>query len=395
MTTDLQGRFTDLKEKLLARHIERYDEVEIILVSLLTGFHSVLIGPPGTAKSMLAEDVTKAFDVELFKYLFTKFTTPEEIFGPFNLAKLKAGSYERIIDGKAPTAELIFYDEVFKANSAILNAQLTLMNERKFDNGAARIDVPLLTVVAASNELPEGEELNALFDRFHFRKKVDYIHEPGNFLRMLDTAEDIELPTFTLEELFAAQAEVRAVDMPQDVKETMVDIRSSMQMEGLISSDRRYFQAQKALKAMAWLYGRTAVNDDDFRIMEHMLWSQPEEIRKVSRVILGHTNPLDQKANEIIDMADEIAGLLTSALMDAKARGVTDTDQALTKQGIEWFTKCRKLADEINRLEKKATQAGRPTNRIEQAKDRVLRVAREVGKNTIGLDTTEVKFKGR
>lgn len=394
MTTQLQGKFTDLREQLLTRHIERYDEVEIILVSLLTGFHSVLIGPPGTAKSMLAEDVTTAFDVELFKYLFTKFTTPEEIFGPFNLAKLKEGSYERIVDGKAPSAHLAFYDEVFKANSAILNAQLTLMNERKFDNGTERIDVPLLTVVAASNELPEGEELNALFDRFHFRKKVDYIHEPGNFIKMLK-GNEVTLPTFTLDELFAAQAEVEAVEVPDDVIETMVDIRSSMQMEGLISSDRRYNQAQKALRAMAWLYGRDVVNDDDFRIMEHMLWSQPEEIRKVSRVILGHTNPLDQKANEIIDMADEIAGLLTSALMDAKARGVTDTDQELTKQGIEWFTKCRKLATEINALEKKAKQANRPINRIEQAKDRVLRVAREVGKNTIGLDVNEVKFKGR
>ncbi len=223
---------------------------------------------------------------------------------------------------------------------------------------------------------------------------MDYIHEPGNFIRMLK-GSDVVIPTFSLQDLYDAQAEVVAINIGDDIIETMVDIRSSMQMEGLISSDRRYFQAQKALKAMAWLHGRDDVNDDDFRIMEHMLWSQPEEIRKVSRVILGHTNPLDQKANEIIDMADEIAGNLTSALMDAKAKGADSTDQALTKQGIEWFTKCRKLADEIGRLEKKALQANRPTNRIEQAKDRVLRVAREVGKNTIGLDTTEVKFKGR
>jgi len=395
MSPTLQERFVDLREKLTKRHIERYDEVEITLISLLTRYHTVLIGPPGTAKSMLAEDVTRVFDVRLFKYLFTKFTTPEEIFGPFNLKLLKdEGTYERIMDGKAPTADLAFYDEVFKANSAILNAQLTLMNERKFDNGTHRVDAPLISVIAASNELPEGEELNALFDRFHFRKKVDYIHEPGNFVRMLNLTPDYELPTFTLEELQAAQAEVLEVEIRDDVRDTMVEIRSAMQMEGLIASDRRYFQAQNALRAMAWLYGRSVVNDDDFRIMEHMLWTEPTEIKRVSRVILSKTNPLDQAANEIIDEADDIAGQLTSAIMDARARG-DENNNDLTKQGIEWFTKCRALSADIKKLERKAEESGRPMNRIEQAKDRVLAVAQEIGRTTIGLETEDLKFKGR
>jgi MoxR-like ATPase len=390
----LQERFIELREKLTERHIERYDEVEIMLISILTGYHSVLVGPPGTAKSMLAEDMTRVFDVKLFKWLFTKFTTPEEIFGPFNLALLKEGRYERIVDRKAPTAHICFYDEVFKANSAILNSQLTLMNERLFDNGTERIKCPLISVIAASNELPEGEELNALFDRFHFRKKVDYIHEPGNFVRMLKLTGDYELPTFTLDELHEAQAEVRRVTIGRDTRDTMVEIRSAMQMEGLIASDRRYFQSQLALKAMAWLYDRPAVGDDDFRILEHMLWSEPSEIKRVSRVILSKTNPIDQAANEIIDEIDDIAGNLTSALMDAKARG-DDDKSTLTKQGIEWFTKCRTLSSEIKRLERKALEEGRPLNKIEQAKDRVLAVANEIGTAAIGLEVEDLKFRGR
>ena len=392
--SDLQSRFVDLREKLTERHIERYDEVEITLVALLTKYHAVLVGPPGTAKSLLAEDVTRIFDVSLFKYLFTKFTTPEEIFGPFNLALLKEGKYERILDFKAPTAHLCFYDEVFKANSAILNAQLTLMNERLYDNGTKRVECPLISVIAASNELPEGEELNALFDRFHFRKKVDYIHEPGNFVRMLELDSNYELPSFSLEDLEAAQLEVDEVRIGRDIKDTMVEIRSAMQMEGLIASDRRYKQSLLALKAMAWLHDRPAVNDDDFRILEHMLWSEPTEIKRVSRVILSKTNPLDQAANEIIDEADDIAGALTSALMDSKARGEEDTT-SLTKQGIEWFTKCRTLSSEIKKLERKAVEDDRPMNKIEQAKDRVLAVADEIGRVAIGLDTKELKFKGR
>lgn len=393
--TALHDKFGKLQSVLTDRHIERYDEVEISLVAVLCKFHAVFIGPPGTAKSMLSEDLVEAFrGANLFKYLFTKFTTPEEVWGPYDLQLLKSGKYERILDGKLASAELAFIDEFFKANSAIQNTLLTGMNERKFDNGVARIDIPLTTVVAASNEMPEGEELWALFDRFHIRKRVDYIHEPGNFVRMVranDTLPDLGL---TIDDLRAAQAQVSTVEVDDSTYDTLVDIRSDMQMEGLIASDRRYRQSIKAMKAMAWLHGRDEVNDDDFRILEHMLWTAPEDAKKVSRIVLQHTNPLDQEANEIIDMADEIAGQLTSALMDAKAKGV-DKEQALTKKGIEWFTRCRQLAEQVKKLEQKAIKAKRPTNRVEQAKDRVVRVAREVGKNTIGLDHMDLKFEGR
>lgn len=391
----LQDKFSTLQSVLTERHIERYDEVEISLVAVLCKFHAVFIGPPGTAKSMLSEDLVEAFrGASLFKYLFTKFTTPEEVWGPYDLQLLKSGQYERILKGKLATAELAFIDEFFKANSAIQNTLLTGMNERKFDNGVARIDIPLTTVVAASNEMPEGEELWALFDRFHIRKRVDYIHEPGNFVRMVRANDELPPLDLTIEDLNQAQAQVEEVEIDDATYDTLVDIRSDMQMEGLIASDRRYRQSIKAMQATAWLHGRTVVTDDDFRILEHMLWTNPEDAKKVSRIVLQHTNPLDQEANEIIDMADEIAGQLTSALMDAKSKGV-DKETALTKKGIEWFTRCRQLAEQVKKLEKKAVKLGRPTNKIEQAKDRVVRVAREVGKNTIGLDHMDLKFEGR
>ena len=393
--TDLRAKFSTLRELLTERHIERYDEVEISLVAVLCKYHAVLIGPPGTAKSMLSEDLVNAFGgATLFKYLFTKFTTPEEVWGPYDLMLLKGGSYERILQGKLASAELAYIDEFFKANSAIQNTLLTGMNERQFDNGVERIDIPLNTVFAASNEMPEGEKLWALFDRFHIRKRVDYIHEPGNFVKMIKAKDGMPSLDLTMEDLKVAQDEVSKVEVGDSVYDTLVDIRSDMQMEGLIASDRRYRQSIKAMKATAWLHERDVVTDDDFRILEHMLWTSPEDIKRVSRIVLQHTNPLDQEANEIIDLADEIAGALTSALMDAKAKGV-DSNTTLTKQGIEWFTRCRGLADRIKKLENKAEQLGRPMNRIEQAKDRVVRVAREVSKNTMGIDHMDLKFEGR
>lgn len=382
-------KFDALRQALLARHLERNDEIELGLVAILAKYHAVLIGPPGTAKSMLTRDLCNAFiGARYFEHLMNKFTTPEELFGPVNIAALEEGRYERVIDGMTPTAHIIFQDEVFKANSAILNAELTLMNERVYKHGSENIEVPLISLFGASNELPEGEELGALFDRFQFRKTVDYIHEPGNFVKMLRTPTKADLPTLSLDDLAAAQEEVSTVEISDAVVETLYDIRADLQMEGVIPSDRRFHQTQAALRAMAWLDGRTQVTDDDFRILQHMLWTTPQETKKVSRVVLTHTNPLDLQADEIIDMVDEIAGNLSAAILDCKQKGL-NPKEALLKEGVEWFTKCKSLSDDVKALQKKAEKQGKNTNRISQARDRVMRVAREISRQTIGFDAME------
>lgn len=387
---NLQTQFSDLRQKLTDRHIERYDEVEIALAALLSRYHVVLLGPPGTAKSMLATDLVHTFEnAHLFKYLFGKFTTPEEVFGPLDVSKLTEGKYQRILTGKLAEAEIAFIDEFFKANTAIQNALLTAMNERQYDHGIGRVDIPLMTLFAASNELPEGEELWALYDRFHFRKTVDYIQEPTNFVRMLKAPDEAEIPTISMDNLRAAQNAVLQVNVPESVFETLVEIRSDMQMEGIIVSDRRYRQTIGALRASAWLNERDTVGDEDFSILQHMLWTNPINAKKVSRVILNHTNPLELAAQEIIDMADEVSGKLNEALLSAKTKGL-DAEQSLTKQGIEWFTRCRQLGEQVTDLEKKAENAGRTVNRIAQARDRVWRVAHEIAQHAIGLDTMEL-----
>lgn len=388
MSNTMQQKFSDLRDALNARHVERYDEIDIALTALLSRFHFVLIGPPGTAKSMLIEDLTNVFDVSIFKYLLTKYTTPEELFGPPNLKLLPEGVFERITKNKLPEADIAFIDEIFKGNSAILNAQLTIMNERMFDNGSNRNPVPLITLAGASNELPEGEELNALFDRFHFRKVVDYIHEPGNFVRMMTTDfNDLKLPTLDLEALTTAQAEVDEIAVPQEVTDTMNEIRTDLRLQGIIPSDRRFRQSLRSLQSFAWLSGRDTVDDSDFTILQHMFWTAPQEQKSVSRVILDHTNPLELEAQEIIDMVDEIAASLAEGLRAANADSSAET--TLTKQGIEWFGRIRKLSEQQRKLAKKADQQGRKIARIQQAHDRIVRVGTDIGQKVIGLESLE------
>ena len=352
----------DLQRGLL----ERETEVRLLILAALCGEHLLLLGPPGTAKSELSRRLSAATGGKYFERLLTRFSVPEELFGPLSMKGLENDEYVRKIDGYLPTAEVAFIDEIFKANSAILNALLTILNERLFDNGNQRFGVPLLCLVGASNELPESEELDALYDRFLIRRQVAQVSSAGlgtlarlaagtlgdgdAALLSSDSANDAAGgPELTMEDFRAtAETAYKSVDVPDSVVDILTDLRNYLQDKcepPIYVSDRRFMKAVRMLQVAAYSDGRSAANEVDCLLLEFTLGQRPEDSHKVrSRVLeviasdpglqqaelvflglFGRANRVleDGVDSEIVEAAKEAADLVD--LLDMRQAGLAAT----------------------------------------------------------------------
>src|SRR5262245_3331175 len=273
-----QEKLKKIREELRQTFLERSELIDGALAALLSSHHVLIVGPPGTAKSMLADEMCRRIEgASYFQWLLTRFTTPEEIFGAVSLRALEQDDYRRVTSRKLPEAHIAFLDEIFKANSSILNSILTLINERLFHNGKEIVKVPLLTLFGASNELPEEEELTALYDRFLLRFVAGYIAEDFRFLRMLESHGAGESTALTLAELIELQNQAAPVTIPAHVYRAIADIRRELNKKNVQASDRRYRQSLALLQAIACLEGENEVYEKHLFFLEHVLWRDPAE----------------------------------------------------------------------------------------------------------------------
>jgi MoxR-like ATPase len=277
----LRGLLATLEYGLL----ERATEVRLALLGALAGEHILLIGPPGTAKSELARRLHRVFEgAPYFERLLTRFSTPEELFGPLSLKALEDDRYERLTAGFLPTAGIAFLDEVFKANSAILNALLTLLNEREFDNGTGRTRTPLVSVIAASNEVPADEALQAFHDRFLLRLPIAPVSDASfEALLRLTTPDDDPGPTDALTpaeraEITRASASVR---LSVEAVEALRALRRWLGDQQTTLSDRRWRLWVGLMRTAVATEGRTQIDALDLWLAPYIASATPEMVPKL------------------------------------------------------------------------------------------------------------------
>lgn len=352
-----QMKIKEIQKALNQKFFEREAEIEGIILGLLSKQNTLLIGEAGTAKSALIAAVSKSITgAEYFQWLLGQTTTPEELFGALSLKDLEQGVYKRNTNNKLPNAHVAFLDEIFKSNSAILNSMLTIINERIYYNNGGVVQSPLMSLVGASNEYPMEEGLEALFDRFMLRYEIGYMTEKDSFIGMMQGG-NVVIPTISLQELSMAQMLVSGTQIPLNVLETLYELRQDLKNEGIIPSDRRFKQSLSLLQAKAFLENRTAVTNEDIKILGNALWVEPEQIQKTREIVVRYcTDPVMYSLNNLKMEFEEIQ----KSVEDKKAEGLSVLGGVIAEANA----KLNSLLKEVNELKDKYPTRSEITNFI-------------------------------
>lgn len=276
-----------------ARFVGRAEAIRALLVCVVAGEHALLIGAPGTAKSALVRALSELVSARFFEYLLTRFTEPNELFGPVDIQAFRDGRYERRTAGMLPEAEIVFLDEVFKANSAILNSLLTLLNERALTVGGRVLPCPTVSVIGASNEVPTDDSLGAVYDRFLVRVRTESLeafHFDALVARGLE-AEAGRAPVAPLVELASLgqfRRDFSALARPSaELLSTYKSLIFQLRAEGVGLSDRRVVKLLKLVIASAWIDGRPDSDEGDLWVLRHV-WNTDEQ----RAIVAGVVDPL-------------------------------------------------------------------------------------------------------
>lgn len=368
-----------VKNLLFGSFVGKEELIELMATCVVAQEHLLIVGPPGTAKSELIKRFAllcspqqvgqEQKTIPYFEYLLTRFTEPNEIFGPIDIQRFRdGGGHRRVIDRMLPQAEIAFLDEVFKANSAILNALLTLLNERVFYNSNEVVPVPLISSIGATNEVPDDPNLAAIYDRFLVRLWTDNVEE-NLFSELFNRGWELEkvkirsgsqiqlanvTTTDDLRGLYQNlyRVQLNAVEVPY--RAIVRQIRS----EGISLSDRRVVKLLKLISASALLDQRLEATPKDFWVLKYV-WNKPEQITHLEKILEPHLHDGEKNTNGRAKDIESLKRALDSLTSRKPRLEQTDTeffDFLHQAHGLRKDIEAHGNTEEANQLRKEMKQ---------------------------------------
>ena len=378
-----QAKMQRISAEINNLFVEREELVKIMMLSICTGTNLLMLGPPGTAKSAITQELCSRIEnANYFQWMLNKTSDPSEILGSFSVKEMEHDRFIRITTGKLPEAHIAFMDEVFKSNAPTLNTLLTIMNEHIFYNDGKANPVPLISMFGASNEPPEDETLDALYDRFIFRMNVQYVHDAANKKRMHSNYIDQRAgllglagkTTITLNELRALQSATMNMKVSKDIVNKFIRLISDLDRQGIHVSDRRQNECFKIMQGSAVLNNRQQVSLEDFKSLVYILWEKEEHIPIIQSAILKMVNPYDDRFKELKDNFNQIKNDIENI----------SNPQDKTKKSIESKASIEKLVSKVNKLINDASRNGRDTDEFTQFRQDMVHYNQKLISDALG-----------
>jgi MoxR-like ATPase len=290
-----ENKIVELRDALVSQFVQRETEITAVLSGLLSGEPTLLVGPPGTAKTLLVEKLSNALGGSYFYYLLTRFTEPDELLGPVDILALREGQYKRNFSGKLPNSDIVFLDEIFKSSSAIRNILLDIILNKRIPNGNGYIKIPLLAFYCASNEISTDSEDQAFFDRLTIRSFSSYV-SPEAWEELLVVGVQNEVKSEKTIKAILSKEEAKALQSQvlqrlQTITSTSVikkylEALSELRGKGIEISDRRKIKILKITSAISLIYLEPTPSLDSLADALRFSASDADQLKTVEEVIM-------------------------------------------------------------------------------------------------------------